>query len=489
MIRFAALAALLPFASALAAAPVWITNVKLVSPEKLDRVEQGHVLIKDGLIVSVERGAGRKKPAGAVRVDGKGYYLSPGLIDSHVHLFGVPGMSLEEGRRKTPMVQAYYRQMPRSYLYYGYTTVIDLALADRSVIDDVNKSPLHPDVIHCAEPLVMANGYPSAYVAPKDRYEVFPNFIYDPAQAAVIPSRFKAADYSAAAGVARVKQGGGVCVKTHFERGFGGQRDLPVMSPATFAEVRAESARNDLTLVMHANGLECQAFAVAGNVDVLAHGMWHWDKHQKRSDLAPEIKALLDQIAERRIGYQATMQVLYGLRAYVDPAYLKNPGIAKVVPKELAAWFVTPAGRWFKEEVTEGEEDEAVMKGFDNPLNRLRQVVAYLAAKDANFLLGSDTPSGPTYGNLPGLNGYMEMQRLHEAGLSLAQVFKAATINNARAFKIDGRVGTIEKGKAANLVLMKKSPLADIAAYDTIVTVWVGGKQVERDMLAAAKGR
>jgi len=485
MIRFAALAALLPFASALAAAPVWITNVKLVSPEKLDRIEQGHVLVQDGMIVSVQRGAGHKMPAGAVRVDGKGYYLSPGLIDSHVHLFGVPGMSLEEARLKKPMVQAYYRQMPRSFLYYGYTTVIDLALADRSVIDDVNKSPLHPDVVHCAEPLVMANGYPASYVAGKERYEVFPNFIYDPAQAAVIPSQFKPADYSVAAGIARVKQGGGVCVKTHFERGFGAQRNLPVMTPAMVADVRAEATRNKLTLVMHANGLEGQAFAVAGKVDVLAHGMWHWDKYRESAELPAEIKVLLDQIAERRIGYQATMQVLYGLRAYVDPAYLKHPGIAKVVPKELAAWFATPAGRWFKEEVTEGEDDAAVMKGFDNPLRRLRQVVAYLASKDANFLLGSDTPSGPTYGNLPGLNGFMEMQRLHEAGLSLAQVFKAATINNARAFKIDGRVGTIEKGKAANLVLMKMSPLADIAAYDSIVTVWVGGKQVEREALAA----
>ena len=490
MIRFAAavtVAALFPAIPVFASAPVWISNVHLVSPEKLDRVEKGQVLIKDGVIVSVHRGAAGKPPAGAVRVDGKGYYLAPGLIDSHVHLFGVPGMSLEEARRQTPMVRDYYRQMPRSYLYYGYTTVIDLALADRAVIADLEQEPLHPDVVHCAEPLVMANGYPAAYVAPEDRFEVFPNFIHDAAQAALIPSRFKAADYSPAAGVARVKQGGGVCVKTHFERGFGQQRNLPVMTAAMFGDIRAETRRLGLTLVTHANGLEGQAFAVAGGADVLAHGMWHWDKHRNSRELPAEITALLDQVAERGIGYQATMQVLHGLRAYVDPDYLNHPGIAKVVPKELAAWFATPAGRWFKEEVTEGEADAAVMQGFDQPLRRLRQVVAYLAAKDANFLLGSDTPSGPTYGNLPGLNGYLEMQRLHEAGLSLAQVFKAATINNARAFKIDGRVGTIEAGKAANLVLMKKSPLADIAAYDSIVTVWVGGKQVARQDLAADK--
>lgn len=58
-----------------------------------------------------------------------------------------------------------------------------------------------------------------------------------------------------------------------------------------------------------------------------------------------------------------------------------------------------------------------------------------------------------------GLNGYLEMQQLHEAGLSLEQIFQAATINNAREFKLDSQVGTIEPGKIANLVLLRKSPL------------------------------
>lgn len=489
MIKFATLATCL---AALAAAPahaapaVWITNVKLVSPEKLDKIEAGSVLVKDGHIVSVVRGAGRM-PAGATRVDGKGYYLTPGLIDSHVHLHAVPGMSLEQAKLKKEAAQAYYRQLPRSFLYYGYTTVIDLALADRAVIDDFRKAPLHPDVVHCAEPLVMANGYPSNYIDKATRFDTFPNFIHDAAQpAGAIPARFAAADYTPAKGVARVKDGGGICVKTHFERGFGAARNLPVMSPAVFGEVRSAATTHGLTLVTHANSFEAQQFAVAGNTDVLAHGMWHWGSNNSKGDMPAEMTALLERVVEKRIGFQATMQVLYGLRAYFDPEYLRNPGVAKVVPPAMVAWFGTPEGKWFKEEVAEdGGEDAVIMKGFDQPLRRQRQVVAYLAGRDANFVLGTDTPSSPTYGNLPGLNGYLEMQRLHEAGLSLAQVFKAATINNARTFKIDKRVGTIEAGKAANLLLMKHSPLADIKAYDSIETVWVRGEQVRRERLAA----
>jgi imidazolonepropionase-like amidohydrolase len=99
------------------------------------------------------------------------------------------------------------------------------------------------------------------------------------------------------------------------------------------------------------------------------------------------------------------------------------------------------------------------------------------------------TPSAPTYGNLPGLNGYLEMQQLRKAGLSLGQIFRAATISNARRFKMDSQVGTIERGKIANLVLLRKSPLESVDAYDSIVTVWVHGKQLSRDSLAASECR
>jgi imidazolonepropionase-like amidohydrolase len=77
------------------------------------------------------------------------------------------------------------------------------------------------------------------------------------------------------------------------------------------------------------------------------------------------------------------------------------------------------------------------------------------------------------------------MQQLKRAGLTLKQIFKAATINNARTFKIDSQVGTIEPGKIANLIMLRKSPLETVEAYDSIVTVWVHGKQVSRDSLAA----
>jgi len=78
---------------------------------------------------------------------------------------------------------------------------------------------------------------------------------------------------------------------------------------------------------------------------------------------------------------------------------------------------------------------------------------------------------------------------MQKAGMSLAQIFRAATIDNAREFKMESQLGTIEPGKIANLVLMKKSPLESVEAYDSITTVWVHGKAVPRDELTTNSTR
>jgi imidazolonepropionase-like amidohydrolase len=474
-------------ASSQAADRTWITDVTIVSPENLDHVEKGSVLIENGRIARVERKKKAKKTAGATVVSGKGQFLIPGLIDSHVHLAVVPGMNFTQPEGKPEMVQQYFKQLPRSYLYYGYTTLVDLAVVDRRALDDFRQAPLHPDLYDCGESLPFANGYPMSFAPPEIRFKLFPNFIYDPVQASTIPAEYKPEDHTPAADVALVKRTGGICIKTYFERGFGRDRHLPVMGADVLAGIRKAATQADLVLMMHANSFEAQRFAVEGGVDVIAHGMWNWGDLDGQPELPTEIKTLLDQIVEKKIGYQPTIQVMQGLAAYFDPEYLKLKAIPKVIPGEMLEWFNSPEGKWFKKElVNDDTPDAAMLQGLDRgPIRQVRQVVAYLASKDADFLFGTDTPSAPTYGNLPGLNGYLEMRQLQKAGLSLAQIFRAATISNARKFKLDSQLGTIEPGKIANLVLMKQSPLESLEAYDSITTVWVHGKPISRDGLAA----
>ncbi len=470
---------------------IWITDVTILSPENLAHVASGSVLVENGRIARIEK-AGTRPPAGATVVSGEGGFLIPGLIDSHVHLASVPGvtpeLNLNPDAAHAPMFADYYKQLPRSYLYFGYTTLIDLAVVERKVLDDFRRAPLHPDLYDCGPSLPVANGYPMSFVPAPLRFQLFPNFLNDPAQSASIPAQYKPQDHTPAADVAADKRAGTICVKTYFEHGFGKDRNLPVITPAMAAGVRNAATQNGLVMMMHANSFEAQQFAVDADVDVIAHGMWNWGALNQRPELPPEIKALLDRIVRKRTGYQATIQVMRGLRAYFDPEYLKMPEIPQVMPAPLLGWFNSPEGKWFRNEIDEDNTPDAAMRdGIDRgPIRRVRQVVGYLAARNANFLFGTDTPSAPTFGNLPGLNGYLEMQQLHEAGLSLEQIFKAATINNAREFKLDSQVGSIEPGKIANLVLLRKSPLESLDAYDSIVTVWVHGRPVSRHSLAAS---
>jgi Amidohydrolase family len=470
----------------------WITGVTIISPENLDHLAAGTVIIEDGRILRIDRSTPPPKPpAGATVISGKGQYLIPGLIDSHVHLASVPGMNSDQQAGKSQMIEAYRRQLPRSYLYYGYTTLVDLAVFSQKVLQDVRQSPLHPDVYDCGESLPLANGYPMSFWPPEQRFKQFPNFIYDPSQADKIPAEYKPEDHTPTADVARVKNSGGMCVKTFFERGFADNFKLPVITPEMLAETRRAATQSNLVLFMHGNSFESQKFGLAGNVDVIAHGMWHWKDRDRSLDneaqLPTEIKATLDEIAQKKIGYQPTIQVLEGERVYFEPEFLSSPDVAKVVPKELLAWFRSPEGQWFGNLINEDHlSAEQFRKIYDEgPLRRVRQATAHLAQRDANFVFGTDTPSGPTYGNLPGLNGYLEMQQLHNAGLSLAQIFEAATINNARELKLDSQLGTIAPGKTANLLLLTKSPLESTDAYDAIVTVFLHGQPIPRESLSA----
>jgi hypothetical protein len=278
---------------------IWITDVTIVSPENLAHLDKGSVLIEGERIVRVERKPSGKPPADATVFSGQGGFLIPGLIESHVHLASVPGvtpeMNLNPEAAHAAMLADYYKQLPRSYLYFGYTTLIDLAVVESKVLDDFRRAPLHPDLYDCGPSLPIANGYPMSFAPSPLRFELFPNFLYDPAQSASIPAKYKPQDHTPTATVGLDKRAGAICVKTYFEHGFGKDRSLPVITPAIASAVRTATRENGLVMMMHANSFEAQHFAVNADVDVIAHGMWNWGALDRQPELPPEIKTLLDR--------------------------------------------------------------------------------------------------------------------------------------------------------------------------------------------------
>ena len=79
----------------------------------------------------------------------------------------------------------------------------------------------------------------------------------------------------------------------------------------------------------------------------------------------------------------------------------------------------------------------------------------------------------------------MEMQRWLDAGVTPAQLFRAATIANAEFFGLQEEIGTVEEGKRADLLLMTKNPMNDVSAFDAIDVVILGGRVFPRSELSA----
>jgi imidazolonepropionase-like amidohydrolase len=292
--------------------------------------------------------------------------------------------------------------------------------------------------------------------------------------------------------VARIAASGAICVKTTLEDGFGDRSDWPIMSAETLARLRAATRKHGLFLAMHANALDMQRMAVEGNVDLLLHGIWNWNQLQGQEGVPPAVADHLRNVRGKKIGYQATLRVLPGVSDLLDPDLLNDPVYAKVVPPRLLAWYRTEPAQWFKHEVYGPNPDAAGILAGRRAANERwassehgLRALRHLYELGQPMLLGSDTPSAPTYGNQPGYDTFKEMRLMVQAGIPLSAIFAAGTINNARQLGLDKDYGTIEKGKIANLLLLKANPLASVAAWATIDTVILRGEAIDRETLAA----
>ena len=74
-----------------------------------------------------------------------------------------------------------------------------------------------------------------------------------------------------------------------------------------------------------------------------------------------------------------------------------------------------------------------------------------------------------------------EMELLVEAGLTPIEAIVAATLENARFFRVEDRLGTIERGKLADLLLVEGDPSRDIRAMRRVRRVMLNGRWVGAD--------
>ena len=97
---------------------------------------------------------------------------------------------------------------------------------------------------------------------------------------------------------------------------------------------------------------------------------------------------------------------------------------------------------------------------------------------DAGVRIAMGTDSGAA-GRFPGSFEHLELELMVKAGLTPRQALVAATGDAARCVKKAGAIGAIRPGAFADLVVLDRSPLADIRNTRRIESVWVSGVAVD----------
>jgi len=119
------------------------------------------------------------------------------------------------------------------------------------------------------------------------------------------------------------------------------------------------------------------------------------------------------------------------------------------------------------------DEELALMKqGYRN----FQWFTKTLVDAGGKVLLGPDTTSLNHATMLPGVSTIREMQLLVDSGLTPMQAIMAGTIWPAQTLGKDKDLGSVEEGKLADLLVLSRSPLDDITAYEDIEMVMQDGR-------------
>ena len=87
------------------------------------------------------------------------------------------------------------------------------------------------------------------------------------------------------------------------------------------------------------------------------------------------------------------------------------------------------------------------------------------------------------HGQLQGLGVHWELWLLHQGGMSNIQALRCATLNPAKTLGLDKEVGTLEKGKLADLIVLDKNPLDNIRNTESVRYTMVNGRLYDTETM------
>jgi imidazolonepropionase-like amidohydrolase len=443
-----AAALLLACGSATAASrpPLAITDVSVVDVERGRLTRPRTVLIADGRIAVVDAPSKVAVPENAERIDGRGRYLMPGLVDMHVHLFN-------NASKRPPNTWSF-----ALYVANGVTGVREMASIPDGIAtvkqwrrEIADGSLVAPHIVAAGvvawgpSPDEAAHQVDLAADAGADFIKVFSE-LAEPSWRAVL----EAARRRALPVMGHVPAG--VSALTAATAGQRSEEHLmQVFEACSTIEQRTHDGRNGLAgnaLVARRDADEASVLAAfdAPTCDRAARALARTG--------AAQVPTLVLDYAESR-------------PRDLDPA--RDPRWKYLRADERARW------QRYLRDVEPGEREVAPRRW---PV--ATKIVAALHRAGATILAGTDAPMPDVY---PGYSLHDELERLVDSGLAPAEALRAATIAPAAFLGMAGESGTVAPGKRADLVLLDADPLRDVRNTRRIEAVVLDGRLLGRPAL------
>jgi imidazolonepropionase-like amidohydrolase len=418
---------------------VVINNVSVVDVRSGAVLADQTVILERNRIASVGPSKSAKYPRNAPSVNGHGYFLIPGLWDMHVHLvFGdwFPGAQ----DITLPLLIA-----------NGVTGVRDMG----SELDTVQDWRNEIEAGRLLGPRIFTSG--PMLDGPKPR---FPSSI-----AITTPEDGRRA-------VDQLKQRGADFVKL--------QSLIPRDAVLAIAE---EAKKQEISFEGHVpDSVRASEMSEAGMrsfehlIGIFEGSSPNEDDFLKGGKTAGRFLASYDQgradglaaLLAKNQTWQCPTLVWERGGNLIDVTDFAEDGRAKYVP---ASWK-NKTWKRFTNEILQGygTDDIALRKKF---IEKELEVVQLLYKAGVPFLAGTDTPPGVFV--FPGFSLHEELQRFVAAGFTPLEALQTATLNPVRFLGMEDQLGTIEKGKLADLVLLNANPLENISNTQKIAAVIVNG--------------
>lgn len=403
-----------------------IYNGTLIDGNGGESLPNAAILVKDGEIIEVGTEDTIQLPFEEIgRIDANEMFILPGFIDTHVHIMA-NGFRFEDNMYN-PLSYLFFRGVDnlKQTINAGVTTVRDAGLADIGVKRAVDEGLINgPRLLISVMPLSTSGGHFDFYLKSgfdmKISYSGLPESVCD-------------GEEEVRKRVREVLRAGAEFIKVMVTGGVISINDKPEQTQFTVEELK----------VMIQEG------KYHGNVKVMAHG--HGAEGIKNA-----LNAGVHSIEHGTCLDDECIRMMINQGTYLVPTLVVTNYNNKLAEEgNLPEYSINKAIEMM------GIHETNIRKAYQ---------------EGVKIVMGTDC------GIVPHGHNLKELGFLCDIGMSPGEAIMAGTKNAAESLEIDDKLGTIEPGKLADIIISKKDPIANIKSLgnpNNIMLVMKEGKIVK----------